>query len=156
MPRRARIVRRAIAPDALYQNVMVQRVINKILQDGKKSVAERIVYGSLKMLEEQTNRDPIETFELAMRNVTPLLEVRPRRVGGATYQVPMEIQGDRRVSLAIRWLVGAARARSGRTITDKLAGELLDASRNQGSAIKRREDTHRMAEANKAFAHYRW
>ncbi len=156
MPRRARIVRRAIAPDALYQNVMVQRVINKILQDGKKSVAERIVYGSLKMLEEQTNRDPIETFELAMRNVTPLLEVRPRRVGGATYQVPMEIQGDRRVSLAIRWLVIAARARSGRTITDKLAGELLDASRNQGSAIKRREDTHRMAEANKAFAHYRW
>ena len=156
MPRRARIVRRAIAPDALYQNVMVQRVINKILQDGKKSVAERIVYGSLKMIEEQTNRDPIETFELAMRNVTPLLEVRPRRVGGATYQVPMEIQGDRRVSLAIRWLVGAARARSGRTITDKLAGELLDASRNQGSAIKRREDTHRMAEANKAFAHYRW
>ena len=135
---------------------MVQRVINKILQDGKKSVAERIVYGSLKMIEEQTNRDPIETFELAMRNVTPLLEVRPRRVGGATYQVPMEIQGDRRVSLAIRWLVGAARARSGRTITDKLAGELLDASRNQGSAIKRREDTHRMAEANKAFAHYRW
>jgi small subunit ribosomal protein S7 len=156
MPRRARIVRRAIAPDALYQNVMVQRVINKILQDGKKSVAERIVYGSLKMIEEQTNRDPIETFELAMRNVTPLLEVRPRRVGGATYQVPMEIQGDRRVSLAIRWLVIAARARSGRTITDKLAGELLDASRNQGSAIKRREDTHRMAEANKAFAHYRW
>ena len=156
MPRRARIVRRAIAPDALYQNVMVQRVINKILQDGKKSVAERIVYGSLRMLEEQTNRDPIETFELAMRNVTPLLEVRPRRVGGATYQVPMEIQGDRRVSLAIRWLVIAARARSGRTITDKLAGELLDASRNQGSAIKRREDTHRMAEANKAFAHYRW
>ena len=156
MPRRARIVRRAIAPDALYQNVMVQRVINKILQDGKKGVAERIVYGSLKMIEEQTNRDPIETFELAMRNVTPLLEVRPRRVGGATYQVPMEIQGDRRVSLAIRWLVIAARARSGRTITDKLAGELLDASRNQGSAIKRREDTHRMAEANKAFAHYRW
>ncbi len=156
MPRRARIVRRAIAPDALYQNVMVQRVINKILQDGKKSVAERIVYGSLKMIEEQTNRDPIETFELAMRNVTPLLEVRPRRVGGATYQVPMEIQGERRVSLAIRWLVVAARARSGRTITDKLAGELLDASRNQGSAIKRREDTHRMAEANKAFAHYRW
>ena len=156
MPRRARIVRRAIAPDALYQNVMVQRVINKILQDGKKSVAERIVYGSLKMIEEQTNRDPIETFELAMRNVTPLLEVRPRRGGWRHLPGAYGDPGDRRVSLAIRWLVGAARARSGRTITDKLAGELLDASRNQGSAIKRREDTHRMAEANKAFAHYRW
>ena len=156
MPRRAQVVRRAMIPDAVYQNGMVQRVINKILQDGKKSIAERIVYGSLKLVESQTNRDPIETFELAMRNVTPLLEVRPRRVGGATYQVPMEIQGDRRVSLAVRWLVSAARNRSGRSITEKLAAEIVDASRNQGTAIKRREDTHRMAEANKAFAHYRW
>lgn len=156
MPRRARIVPRPSQPDALYHNVMVQRVINKILQDGKKSLAQRIVYDSLKVIEEQTHRDPIETFDQAMRNVTPLLEVRPRRVGGATYQVPMEIQGDRRNSLAVRWLVNAARGRNGRSITDKLAGELLDASRNQGAAIKRREDTHRMAEANKAFAHYRW
>lgn len=156
MPRRARVVRRIAAPDALYRNVMVQRVINKVLQDGKKSIAERIVYGSLKIVESQTNRDPVETFEQAMRNVTPMLEVRPRRVGGATYQVPMEIQGDRRVSLAVRWLVSAARARSGRSITEKLAAEIVDAARNQGAAIKRREDAHRMAEANKAFAHYRW
>ena len=156
MPRRARVFRKNSSPDAVYHSVMVQRVINKILQDGKKSLAQRIVYDSLKFIEEQTHRDPIETFDQAMRNVTPLLEVRPRRVGGATYQVPMEIQGDRRNSLAVRWLVNAARARNGRSITDKLAGEILDASRNQGTAIKRREDTHRMAEANKAFAHYRW
>jgi small subunit ribosomal protein S7 len=156
MPRRARITKRPTPPDAVYRNVTVQRVINKILQDGKKSVAERIVYGSMKIVEEQTRRDPVETFEQAMRNVTPLLEVRPRRVGGATYQVPMEIQGDRRNSLAVRWLVTAARARGGRSIIDKLAAEILDASRNQGAAIRRREETHRMAEANKAFAHYRW
>jgi small subunit ribosomal protein S7 len=156
MPRRARIVRRPSQPDAIYGNVMVQRVINKILQDGKKSLAQRIVYGSLKLIEDQTHRDPVETFDQAIRNVTPLLEVRPRRVGGATYQVPMEIQGDRRNSLAVRWLVGAARARGGRSITEKLAAEIMDASRNQGTAIRRREETHRMAEANKAFAHYRW
>ncbi len=156
MPRRARVVKRVISPDAKFQNLSVQRVINKILQQGKKSIAERIVYKSLDIVEDQTNRSPVDTLEQALRNVTPLLEVKPRRVGGATYQVPIEIRGDRRVALGIRWLINAARARNGRSMAEKLAAEVLEASRNQGAAIKRREDTHRMAEANKAFAHYRW
>ena len=156
MPRRTRVVRRPMLPDGKYRNVMVQRVINKILQRGKKSVAEGIVYRSLDIIEDQTNRNPADTLEQALRNTTPLLEVKPRRVGGATYQVPVEIRGERRVALAIRWLITAARARSGRSMVEKLAAEVLDASRNQGAAIKRREDTHRMADANKAFAHYRW
>ncbi len=156
MPRRARVVKRVISPDAKFQNISVQRVINKILQQGKKSIAERIVYKSLDIVEDQTNRSPVDTLEQALRNVTPLLEVKPRRVGGATYQVPIEIRGDRRVALGIRWLINAARARNGRSMAEKLAAEVLEASRNQGAAIKRREDTHRMAEANKAFAHYRW
>ncbi len=156
MPRRARVVKRVISPDAKFQNISVQRIINKILQQGKKSIAERIVYKSLDIVEDQTNRSPVDTLEQALRNVTPLLEVKPRRVGGATYQVPIEIRGDRRVALGIRWLINAARARNGRSMAEKLAAEVLEASRNQGAAIKRREDTHRMAEANKAFAHYRW
>ena len=156
MPRRARVVKRVISPDAKFQNLSVQRIINKILQQGKKSIAERIVYKSLDIVEDQTNRSPVDTLEQALRNVTPLLEVKPRRVGGATYQVPIEIRGDRRVALGIRWLINAARARNGRSMAEKLAAEVLEASRNQGAAIKRREDTHRMAEANKAFAHYRW
>jgi small subunit ribosomal protein S7 len=156
MPRRARVVRRPVIPDAKYQNVTVQRFINKVMQSGKKSTAERIVYGSLSTVEEQTSRSPVDTLEMALRNATPLLEVKPRRVGGATYQVPVEIRGERRTALAIRWLINAARARGGRSMAEKLAGEIMDASRNQGAAIKRREDTHRMAEANKAFAHYRW
>ena len=156
MPRRARVVRRPVPPDGKFHSVTVQRIINKILQDGKKSVAERIVYGSLDTIEAQTNRNPVDTLDMALRNVTPQLEVKPRRVGGATYQVPVEIRGDRRTALATRWLINAARARAGRSMAEKLAAEILDASRNQGAAIKRREDTHRMAEANKAFAHYRW
>ena len=156
MPRRARVVRRPPPADAKFHNMTVQRFINKVMQRGKKSTAERIVYGSLETVESQTNRNPVDTLEIALRNATPLLEVKPRRVGGATYQVPVEIRGDRRVALAIRWLITAARARGGRSMAEKLAAEIVDASRNQGAAIKRREDTHRMAEANKAFAHYRW
>ena len=156
MPRRARIPRRPVTPDARFSNVSVQRVINKILQDGKKSIAERIVYGSLSIIDSQGGRDPVDTLEQALRNVTPMLEVKPRRVGGATYQVPIEIRGERRTSLATRWLVNAARARAGHSMAEKLANEILDASRGQGAAIRRREETHRMAEANKAFAHYRW
>jgi small subunit ribosomal protein S7 len=143
-------------PDARYSNRVVTKFINKIMQRGKKSLAERIMYGALERLAERTGRDPIEVFDVAMRNATPVLEVKPRRVGGATYQVPVEIKGDRRVSLAIRWLLMSARARSGKSMQEKLAAELLDAANNVGATIKRREDTHRMAEANRAFAHYRW
>jgi small subunit ribosomal protein S7 len=143
-------------PDARYSNRVVTKFINKIMQRGKKSLAERIMYGALERLAERTGRDPIEVFDAAMRNATPVLEVKPRRVGGATYQVPVEIKGDRRVSLAIRWLLMSARARSGKSMQEKLAAELLDAANNVGATIKRREDTHRMAEANRAFAHYRW
>lgn len=156
MPRRARVIRRPVLPDPKFHSPTVQRIINKVLQRGKKSVAERIVYGSLDLIESQTRRNPVDTLEQALRNVTPLLEVKPRRVGGATYQVPVEIRGDRRGALAIRWLIQAARNRAGRSLAEKLAAEILDASRNQGVTVKRREDTHRMAEANKAFAHYRW
>jgi small subunit ribosomal protein S7 len=156
MPRRARAAKREVLPDARYGNRMVNKFIAKIMQRGKKSLAERIMYGAMDRLADRTGRDPVEIFEVAMRNATPILEVKPRRVGGATYQVPVEIKGDRRVSLAIRWLLASARSRSGKTMADKLAGELLDAANNVGTTIKRREDVHRMAEANKAFAHYRW
>ncbi|MSQ10941.1 MAG: 30S ribosomal protein S7 [Dehalococcoidia bacterium] len=156
MPRRARPPRRPIAADARFGSVSIQRIINKVLQDGKKSTAERIVYGSLAIIDSQGGRDPVDTVDQALRNVTPMLEVKPRRVGGATYQVPIEIRGERRTSLATRWLVNAARARAGHSMAEKLANEILDASRGQGAAIRRREETHRMAEANKAFAHYRW
>lgn len=130
--------------------------MNKLMYDGKKATAERIMYDALDIIENQTRRPAIETFDLAMRNVTPVLEVKPRRVGGATYQVPVEIRGERRVALAMRWLIDASRKRGGRSMAEKLAGEILDASHGTGTTIKRREDTHRMAEANKAFAHYRW
>lgn len=156
MPRRARVVHRPIEPDAKYHNSTLSKFINKVMIDGKKSTAERVVYGALTSIESSDRRNPIEVFELAMRNATPILEVKPRRVGGATYQVPVEIRGDRRIALAMRWLINSARARSGRTMIDKLAAELRDAAHGTGATIKRREDTHRMAEANKAFAHYRW
>jgi small subunit ribosomal protein S7 len=126
------------------------------MQDGKKATAERILYQAMEIIETREGRSPVEVFELAMRNATPLLEVKPRRVGGATYQVPVEIRGERRTALAMRWLIDAARKRAGRSMAEKLAGELLDAAHGTGTTIKRREDTHRMAEANKAFAHYRW
>jgi small subunit ribosomal protein S7 len=136
--------------------VTVSRFVNRLMQDGKKATAERILYQAMDIIETREGRSPVEVFELAMRNATPLLEVKPRRVGGATYQVPVEIRGERRTALAMRWLIDAARKRAGRSMSEKLAGELLDAAHGTGTTIKRREDTHRMAEANKAFAHYRW
>jgi small subunit ribosomal protein S7 len=156
MPRRAHVERREVPPDPRYGNRMLQRFINKVMYDGKKSKAEKIVYRALDLLEQQLHRNPLDVFEMAVRNATPVLEVKPRRVGGATYQVPVEIKGDRRTSLAMRWLIASARARSGRSMAEKLAAELRDASQGQGATIKRKDDVHRMAEANKAFAHYRW
>lgn len=156
MPRRARVVKREIAPDGRYGSKIIARFINNLMLDGKKSIAERIVYDALERAENQLRRPPVDIFEQALRNSTPVLEVKPRRVGGATYQVPVEIKGDRRVSLAMRWLITSARNRTGKTMSDKLAGELLDAFHGQGATVKKRDDTHRMADANKAFAHYRW
>ncbi len=156
MPRRARVVKREIAPDGRYGSKILARFINNLMLNGKKSIAERIVYHALERAENQLRRPPVDIFEQALRNSTPVLEVKPRRVGGATYQVPVEIKGDRRMSLAMRWLISAARSRTGKTMADKLAGEILDAFHGQGATVKKRDDTHRMAEANKAFAHYRW
>jgi len=156
MPRRARVVHRPVVPDAKFHNSAITKFINKMMMSGKKATAEGIMYDALTIVENQSRRNPIETFDQALRNATPLLEVKPRRVGGATYQVPVEIRAERRAALAIRWLIEAARKRSGRSMAEKLAGELLDAAHGTGSTIKKREDTHRMAEANKAFAHYKW
>ncbi|MCC6704913.1 MAG: 30S ribosomal protein S7 [Thermomicrobiales bacterium] len=156
MPRRAKITKRPLLPDAKYNSELVTRFINKIMQRGKKGTAERIMYDALDILQQKTGRHPIEVFEVALQNATPLLEVKPRRVGGATYQVPVQIEGQRRQSLAIRWLLTSARNRPGKSMEEKLANELLDAANNTGATIKRREDTHRMAEANRAFAHYRF
>ncbi len=156
MPRRGKVVRHRTQPDARYHSVWVQTIINKVMKNGKKSVAERIVYQALAQIGERTKEDPRQVFEQAMRNVMPALEVRPRRVGGATYQIPLEVRPARQTSLAMRWLLGAARARVGRPMAERLAAEITDAYREQGAAIKKRDDTHRMAEANKAFVHYRW
>lgn len=156
MPRRARVVHREIAPDPKYGSRSLAKFINRLMMCGKKSLAERIVYRALDTVESQARQNPLDVFDQAMRNVTPVLEVKPRRVGGATYQVPVEIRGDRRVSLAMRWLIGSARSRAGKSMAEKLSAELLDASRGQGATVKRKDDVHRMAEANKAFAHYRW
>jgi small subunit ribosomal protein S7 len=156
MPRRNRPPRRVIEPDVKYNSELVARFANKVMQNGKKSKAFRIVYDAFDIIEERTKKPPLELFEQAVKNATPLLEVRPRRVGGATYQIPMEVRPERRLSLAIRWLVQNARQRPGKSMAEKLAGELMDASAGQGASIKKKEDTHRMAEANRAFAHYRW
>ena len=156
MPRRARAIRREIHPDAKYQNEVVARLINRVMKWGKKSLAERIVYNALEIIEQQGAKEPVIVLEQAVRNATPQLEVKPRRVGGATYQVPVEVRPERGLSLALRWLVGTARARTGKSMAEKLAAELHDASQGQGVTIKKREDTRRMAEANRAFAHYRW
>jgi small subunit ribosomal protein S7 len=156
MPRRQKITRRQLLPDARYGSEMVARFTNKVMERGKKGLAERIVYDAFDLLAERTGRDPLDVFQQALYNATPIIEVKPRRVGGATYQVPVQIEGQRRTSLAIRWLLQSARSRSGKTMSEKLAAELLDAFNNTGTTIKRREDTHRMAEANKAFSHYRW
>ena len=156
MARRGKAARRDIPGDGKYHSKMLQMFINKVMLDGKKSTAERIVYTALGRMEEQAGRPAIDVFDQALRNATPAVEVKPRRVGGATYQVPVDIRAERRTSLAMRWLVRSARARRGRSMAEKLAGELMDASSGQGATVKRREDTHRMAEANRAFVHYRW
>jgi len=157
MPRKKRAsLKREIIPDPKHGDKLVTRFINSLMWDGKKSTAERIVYGTFDVLQEKKNDDPVKLFKQAMDNIKPVIEVRSRRVGGATYQVPVEVRSDRRVALGLRWLLGAARARKEGTMKDRLASELLDAVENRGSAVKKREDTHKMAEANKAFAHYRW
>ncbi len=154
MPRRAKVQRRELVPDARYSSETVARFINKVMQRGKKGLAERIVYGAMETIQERTGREPLEVFEQALYNATPVIEVKPRRVGGATYQVPVQIEDTRRQSLAMRWLLMSARSRAGKSMEEKLANELLDAFNNTGATVKRREDTHRMAEANKAFSHY--
>ena len=156
MPRRAAAKKREILPDAKFNNIVVARFIVKVMRDGKKTTAERIVYGALEIAEQREHKEAVTVLEEAVRNVTPLLEVKPRRVGGATYQVSVEVRPGRNQALAIRWLLKSARARTGRSMAEKLATELGDASKGQGAAVKKREDTHRMAEANRAFAHYRW
>ena len=156
MPRKGPAPHRPLVPDPVYNSPLVTQLINKILMRGKRQLAERIVYGALEGCREKTGTDPVVTLKRAMDNVKPTLEVRSRRVGGATYQVPVEVRPDRRTSLAMRWVIGAARRRAERSMSEKLAAELLDAANNRGTAVKKREDTHKMAEANKAFAHYRW
>ena len=156
MPRKARVDRRVIAPDPVYGSELVEKFINAMMWEGKKSTAARIFYGSMSLIQQRTNDDPLKIFKRAVENCKPLLEVKTRRVGGANYQIPIEVNPDRRQSLAIRWLRDFARQRPGKSMVEKLAEELLDAANNRGGAIKKKEDTHRMAEANKAFAHYRW
>ena len=156
MSRRHRAEKREVLPDPKFGNLVVSKFMNSIMYAGKKSVAETIVYGALDMIEGKTKQNPVGVFEQALENVMPTIEVRSRRVGGATYQVPVEVRNDRRQALGIRWLITAARERNEKTMTERLSAELLDASNNRGNAVKKREDTHRMAEANRAFAHYRW
>ena len=156
MPRRGKVVRRETPPDAKYRSVWIQIMINKVMKRGKKSLAEQIIYQALEQVEQRTREDPRQVFEQAVRRLMPALEVRPRRVGGATYQIPLEVRPSRQLSLAMRWMLTAARARQGRPMAERLAAEIMDAYREQGAAIKKRDDTHRMAEANKAFVHYRW
>jgi len=156
MPRRNRPPRREIEPDIKYDNVIVARFINKLMRCGKKSTAERILYDAFDIIESRAHKNPLDVFEQAVNNATPVLEVKPRRVGGATYQVPVEVRSERRLSLAMRWLVQNARNRTGKSMAEKLAAELMDAAQGQGATIKKKEDTHKMAEANRAFAHYRW
>ena len=156
MPRRRVVAKREILPDPKFHDITLAKFINHVMVSGKKAVAERIVYGALSEIEEKSSTNPLETFEKALEEIAPLVEVKSRRVGGATYQVPVEVRPSRRNALAMRWLVDSARGRSEKTMAARLAGELLDASEGRGSAVKKREDTHKMAEANKAFAHYRY
>jgi small subunit ribosomal protein S7 len=156
MPRRGAVTRRETDPDPRYKSVLVSKFVNKLMQRGKKSLARRIFYDCCDMVEQRASRSGLEVLEQAVRNASPMVEVKPRRVGGATYQVPVEVPEHRRTSLAIRWILQAARSRPGKTMAEKLANELMDASKGVGTTIKRRDDTHRMAEANRAFAHYRW
>ena len=156
MPRRRVAEKKEILPDPLYNSKLVGKFINILVEDGKKAIAERICYGAFEVIKTKTNEDPLKVFKTSIENVKPLIEVKPRRVGGATYQVPVEIRPQRRLALAFRWIINYARGRNEKTMTDRLAGELVDAFNSVGSSIKKKEDTHKMAEANKAFAHYRW
>ena len=156
MSRRHRAEKREVIPDPKFGDIVITKFMNSVMRDGKKSVAERIVYGALDQIEEKAKSDPVQMFHEALANVMPQVEVRSRRVGGATYQVPVEVRAERRQALAIRWMLAAARGRNERTMVERLSGELLDAANGRGTAVKKREDTHRMAEANRAFSHYRW
>ena len=156
MPRRGNVPKREILPDPIYNSVLVTKLVNSIMLDGKKGVAQKVVYEAFDTIKEKTGKEPMEVFEAAMENIMPSLEIKSRRVGGATYQVPMEVRPARRQTLGLRWLTNYSRARSEKKMADRLAGEIMDAANNTGSSVKKREDTHRMAEANKAFAHYRW
>ncbi|MGB4581363.1 MAG: 30S ribosomal protein S7 [Coriobacteriia bacterium] len=156
MPRRAAAQRREVLADPVYNNRLVTQLVNKVLLDGKKSVAERIVYGAFDMIEQKTSQDPLSVFKKAMDNVRPTLEVKPKRVGGATYQVPIEVNSRRSTTLAIRWIVGFARKRREKTMAERLAAEIMDAANGLGSSVKKREDLYKMAESNRAFSHYRW
>ena len=156
MPRRGNVPKREILPDPIYNSVLVTKLVNSIMLDGKKGVAQKVVYGAFDIVKEQTGKEPLEVFTTAMDNIMPSLEVKARRVGGATYQVPMDVRPVRRQTLGLRWLTTYSRARSERTMAERLANEIMDAANNTGSAVKKREDTHKMAESNKAFAHYRW
>ncbi len=156
MSRRHRAEKREINPDPKFGDLVITKFMNAVMNQGKKSVAERIVYGALERMESRAKQDPVQMFRQALENVMPAVEVRSRRVGGATYQVPVEVRSERRQALAIRWIISAARARNENTMVDRLSGELLDAANNRGTAVKKREDTHKMAEANRAFSHYRW
>lgn len=156
MPRRYRPPKREIAPDVRYGNVKLEMFINRLMIGGKKSTARRVMYGAMEIIEAKTKKDPVEVYEQALRNITPAVEVKPRRVGGSTYQVPVEVPPQRATSLAMRWLLQYSAARGGRSMAEKLAAELMDAANGQGASIKKRDDTHRMAEANRAFAHFRW
>ena len=156
VPRRGNVPKREILPDPVYHSVLVTKLVNSIMLDGKKGVAQKVVYGAFDIVKEKTGKDPLEVFQAAIENIMPSLEVKARRVGGATYQVPIEVRPERRQTLGLRWLTTYARKRSEKTMKERLAGELMDAANNLGSAVKKREDTHKMAESNKAFAHYRW
>ena len=156
MPRRGNVPKREVLPDPMYKSVLVTELINSIMLDGKKGVAQKVVYDAFALIEEKTGKAPLEVFTEAMENIMPTLEVKARRVGGATYQVPIEVRADRRQTLGLRWLTAYSRARSEKTMKERLANEIMDACNNTGSSVKKREDTHKMAESNKAFAHYRW
>ena len=156
MSRRIKPEKREVTPDVRFNNIHLQMMINRIMLNGKKSTVTSLIYDAIDMVGEKTGKEGIEVFEQALRNVSPMMEVRPRRVGGATYQVPMEVSPERRLTLAMRWIIAASRARTGKSFSEKLAGELMDAAENQGASIRRKEETHKMAEANRAFAHYRW
>ena len=156
MPRRGNVPKREVLPDPLYNSVLVTKLVNSIMLDGKKGVSQKVVYGAFDIIKEKTGKDPLEVFTTALENIMPSLEVKARRVGGATYQVPIEVRPERRQTLGLRWLTTYARNRSEKTMRERLAGEIMVAANNLGSAVKKREDTHKMAESNKAFAHYRW